>query len=104
LFYILDELGNVVPEPDTNKFLKWRRDNGDRCSLAFDSFGPVDVSTRFLCTEVGKSKNGKPLLWETMVFGGELEPIILHATYDNEEDAYKGHQVALTKYGLHIRN
>lgn len=68
--YILDEKGRPVPEPDLYKWGMWF-ESANR-SVADEIVNGARVSTVFL----GLNHNygeGEPLLWETMVFGGDLD-------------------------------
>jgi len=49
----------------------------------------VEVSTVFLGMDHGFDKNDKPILFETMVFGGELDEYMYR--YSSWEDAENGH-------------
>lgn len=65
----------------------------DRTSLADPDYGEVVVSTVFL----GIDHNygfGKPQLFETMVFGGELDQLMLDR-YSTWEEAEAGHEKAV---------
>jgi hypothetical protein len=66
--YILDDDGNPVPEPDLMRWGRWLR-TADR-SIASSQFGDVWVSTVFLGLN-HRFSEGSPLLYETMIFGGE---------------------------------
>jgi hypothetical protein len=53
--------------------------------------GDVRVSTVFLSLDHNWG-HGPPLLWETMVFGGELDgKCFRYASYDGPEGAVQGH-------------
>jgi len=72
--YILKD--NIpVPEPDLIKWGKWM-EKAD--SVAQDKVGEMLVSTVFLGLD-HQFGAGEPVLFETMVFGGE---------YDGEQDKY----------------
>ena len=69
--YILDENKNPVVEPDLLKWGTWMAAISKR-RVAFDEINGVEISTVFL--GLGDSfGNEPPVLWETMVFGGELD-------------------------------
>lgn len=89
MHYILDDQGNVEPA----ELLEWAKwfETANRI-LDKTKIGDVEVSTVFL----GINYNfygGTPLLWETMIFGGEHDQY--QDRYSSKEDALKGHQVAI---------
>ncbi len=66
--YVLNEAGEPILEPDLRK---WVRQFGQQENLvSLWSNGEVRVSTIFLGLDL---EPGQPSLWETMVFGGELD-------------------------------
>lgn len=69
--YILDNSGRPVREPDSLKWAEWfgfaNRTVGDT------TVGASRISTVFLGIDHNYSGNGRPVLWETLVFGGELD-------------------------------
>ena len=71
--YILNEKGNPVEEPDMLKWAKWFETANRR--VAHEKIGNAEISTVFL--GVNHSFGcGKPVLWETMVFGGIFDQSI----------------------------
>jgi len=68
--YILDEAGNVVEEPDLMKWAKWF-ETADR-HVRNEEIEDVRISTVFLGLNHAW-REGPPILWETMVFGGKLD-------------------------------
>lgn len=82
--YVLDAAGNPRPESDTRKWGEAFAD-GERRTVARDSVGEVDVSTVFLGMDHGWG-GALPVLWETMVFGGDL---------DGEQDRYTSREAAV---------
>lgn len=92
--YILDDKGEPVPEPD---LLPWGQgmEYGDRI-LAVDYVGKVRISTVFLGIDHGLSFIGSetaPVLWETMIFGGEHESY--QERYVSRSEALDGHRHAV---------
>lgn len=77
--YILNENGNPVAEPDLLKWAKWCEKTLDN-RVARDEIGDSLISTVFLSLDHNWG-SGPPILWETMVFGGEL---------DEEQDCCSG--------------
>jgi hypothetical protein len=70
--YILDAHGKPVPEPDVLKWGAWFEVSGEQRIVKQEMVGSSKVSTVFLGIDHGwRSK--APILWETMVFGGELD-------------------------------
>ena len=69
--YILDENKNPVLEPDLLKWGTWMSAISKR-RVAFDKINGAGISTVFLGLD-HNFDGGPPILWETMVFGGELD-------------------------------
>ena len=69
--YILDEEGNPVRAMNLFDWYRWY-ENACR-QVAEDNFGHVRVSTVFLGLNHNWREDGPPILWETIVFGGELD-------------------------------
>lgn len=82
--YVLNDLGEPVPEPDIQRWGEAFAD-GERRTVARDEIGDVAVSTVFLGMDHGWG-DGDPLLYETMVFGGPL---------DSEQDRYTSRAAAV---------
>jgi hypothetical protein len=66
--------------------------NGSRI-VAVDTIGDARVSTVFLGLDHNYSFEGPPVLWETMIFGGEHDSY--QTRYTSKDDAVKGHEEAL---------
>lgn len=77
--FILDETGNVKPESDLLRWGKWMQ-RGNRV-VKKETIGDVEVSTVFLGMNHNYNKEGPPIIWETMVFGG---------SHDQEQDRCSG--------------
>lgn len=103
--YILDDDGNPVPEPDTLRWAEWF-EHAEQRILQQDHIGDAFVSTVFLGLDHNYSRQGPPVLWETMWFQGERE-IILNGRirkfketrwmrrYTSRKDALRGHKRAV---------
>ena len=91
--YILSEEGKPVLERDLHKWAKWF-ETANR-HLAKDQVGDVRISTVFLGMDHGYSYGGQgnPILWETMIFGGEHDGWM--DRYDSADAAKKGHNAAV---------
>ena len=70
MYYILDEKGNPVAEPDIIKWSQWA-EKAER-HVGNDVIGNSIISTVFLGLD-HSFKDAAPILWETMVFGGSLD-------------------------------
>jgi hypothetical protein len=70
-YYILDENDRPVPEPDLRKWAAWFC-NVHKRRVAIETIDGVQISTIFLGMDHNWENSGPPILWETMVFGGEL--------------------------------
>jgi len=90
--YILAEDGRTpipCPGPD---LLAWAKRVDETRQTAKDTIGDVRVSTVFLGLDHQWGK-GPPLLWETMIFGGEHDDYC--DRYSSHEDAIAGHARAV---------
>ena len=85
-YYILVDKKPVACS-DTNQWLNFQRAS-DRI-VEKTKFGDVEVSTVFLGWEHGEDR-GHPILFETLVFGGEHDGHMLR--YTSWEDALEGHE------------
>jgi len=85
--YILDSNGNPVAEENSLAWGKWMQE-GERI-VAGTTIGNSDVSTVFLGLD-RRYGEGPPLLYETLVFGGELDGEM--DRYTTREEAERGHR------------
>ena len=91
--YILDDKGNAIPEPDLLKWAKWYEVDKNRI-VKQEMVGDVRVSTVFLSIDsLPLDSAGKPVLWETMIFGGEHDDY--QERYTSLSAAKAGHKKAL---------
>jgi len=89
--YIL-EGKEPIPEPDIEKWSEWFEE-ADR-HIGYDGVGvDIQVSTVFMGVDYRHSGVGKPLLFETMIFGGKHD--MYQERYTTWDEAEKGHEVAL---------
>lgn len=92
-----DADGNPVDLEDD--YIAWIRqwDDVEGRRVAYDELPGVTVSTVFLATDHNWRDTGDPILWGTMVFGGELDSE--QWRYTSEKDALVGHAkvVAMVK-------
>lgn len=92
MYYILDENGSPVAA-DLMTWARWF-ENGNR-RLALDDLGARGaVSTVFLGTDHNFRRQGEPVLWESMIFGGPLDQ--KQWRYTSRGRALRGH-AALVK-------
>jgi len=88
--YILDIDGNPLHEPDLMLWATWM-EFADR-RVAFDNLAEgVDVSTVFLGLDHNWGHHDLPILFETMVFGGEMDGEC--ERYSVRQEALDGHAV-----------
>lgn len=80
--------GEPFHECDINKWAEWFESAQNRQVERTQVAECVDVSTCFLGVGHGY-RQGEPVLWETMVFGGDLDGE--QERYTSEESARKGH-------------
>lgn len=95
--YILDKDGNPLLEPDLVKWAMWLEHSHvspdkDNRIVERDHIGDVRVSTVFLGLDYNFGE-GPPVLWETMIFGGEHDQYTRR--YDSRTDALAGHVKAV---------
>jgi hypothetical protein len=69
--YILNDDGDPVEEPDLMKWAFWLETAGDSRHSHFDEVGDVKISTIFMGLDYNWDFSGPPLLFETLVMGGE---------------------------------
>ena len=96
--YILD--GHApVHEPDILKWASWFEQAGrdGRRVVKKTRIGNVEISTVFLGLDHRFGRSGPPLLFETMIFGGEAdEDCWRYATWEQAEGGHE-EAVALVK-------
>lgn len=87
--WILTDEGHAVPCTDITEWAKWF-ETADR-QVAVTQIEDMKVSTVFLGLDYSFGMGDKPLLFETMVFGGK---------YDGEQIRYATYEAA--EYGHHV--
>lgn len=91
VWWILDDDGNPVCV-DIETFARW--DMTTERTVARDFVGSVELSTVF--TGINYAfHGGPPVLWETMIFGGEFDGY--GRRYTSADDARRGHAEAIAK-------
>ena len=91
--YILSPEGEPIPCHDLMAWGTFMQ-NAER-HVGDDHVGEIHVSTVFLGLDHSfGSKNAPPVLWETMIFGGEHDQY--QERYTSRDAALKGHATALT--------
>jgi len=91
MWYILDE-NNLPIKVSVFDAVDWLENNDDKVRLKQEHIGDIYISTVFLGLD--HAFNGEiPLLWETMIFGGENDQY--QERYSSYEDALDGHQKAV---------
>ena len=83
-YYVLDEGGNPVPEPDVLKWGKWY-ETAER-HVGNTDFGNISVSTVFLgMPHINKETGAENMLYETMVFADDaiLAALLEISEYDD---------------------
>lgn len=91
-WYILDNNNKPVAKP-VFEAAQWLEDNDHRRTVKRDEIGDILVSTVFLGLDHAWD-SGTPVLWETMIFGGEHNQY--QERYTSHKDALEGHEKALT--------
>ena len=91
MYYKLDENGH--PQPCSVKEWTTSFEDHETRIVAYNQIGDVTVSTVFLGLDHNFSGVGPPTLFETMIFGGELDQY--QERYATRDDAVAGHVKAL---------
>lgn len=94
MYWILDDGGEPVSVGDDVRAWSNWFSSGDKRQVGEDTVGDIRVSTVFLGLDHNFSGSGRPVLWETMVFGGEL---------DGEQWRYDSLQAAMQGHGEMLR-
>ena len=93
MWYTLDE-NNKPVKATIIQYSEWIEANPERKAVKQEHIGDVRISTVFLGLDHAWPKNDiTPVLWETMIFGGEHDQYM--DRYTSYEDALEGHQTAL---------
>jgi hypothetical protein len=90
--YILDENGNPKREDNTEVWGRWFENAAGRI-VKQDTVLDDRVSTVFLGLDHNYYREGPPILWETMVFGGPHDGYQMR--YSSKEEALLGHDLAV---------
>lgn len=91
MYYILDE-NNKPVKSNIEEFLKWEKEYLEKRVVGQETINDVRVSTVFLGLD-HSFMSEIPILWETMIFGGEHDQY--QERYESYEEALIGHQRAL---------
>ncbi len=92
-WYILNKNNKPIPKPALDASA-WLQKNDHRRIVKQDQVGDIFISTVFLGLDHAWDKAQGPILWETMIFGGEHDEY--QERYTSHEDALEGHEKALT--------
>ena len=90
-WYILDKNNKPVKSTIVDCG-EWLNKNPERKAVKQEHIGDVFISTVFLGLDHAWDSD-IPVLWETMIFGGEHDQY--QDRYTSVEDALEGHQIAL---------
>ena len=91
-WYILDENNKPIRSTIVDCG-KWLEENPERKAVEQEHIGDIFISTVFLGLDHAWDSE-IPVLWETMIFGGENDQY--QDRYTSVEDALEGHKKALT--------
>ncbi|HEY4720248.1 MAG TPA: hypothetical protein VII92_00260 [Anaerolineae bacterium] len=94
--YILD--GKTVVPADLMTWAKWF-ESADR-HVAQDQIGDARISTVFLGID-HQWGDGPPLIFETMIFGGEHDQYQTRSSTWDEAEAQHAEAIKLVKGGMH---
>lgn len=70
MYYILNEEGEPVEERNITRWALWFEKAAEKRTIANTTIGDICISTVFLGLDHSYGR-GSPLLYETMIFGGE---------------------------------
>jgi hypothetical protein len=90
--YILDENHNIAPV-DWGTWAKWYKESERHVGLT--RVGGVEVSTVFLSDDHNFGDSDRPVLFETLVFGGELDGE--RERYCTWQEAEAGHEAMVAR-------
>ena len=89
-FYILDEDGETPVRATPEECAVWLSANHHKCIVDKTVIGEHEISTVFLKLDHNMSMApGKPVLWETMIFGGKN---LVQERYTSLSEAKLGHK------------
>ncbi len=93
--YVLDERGNPMPANSLDEWSAWFGTHERHVALTEFAWGRVStvflgLDHNFLGSPVDDPLGYKPVLWETMVFGGPLDQEMRR--YNSREEAENGHR------------
>ena len=91
-WYILDENNKPVKAVSIMESAEQLEKNPERKAVKQEHIDDIFISTVFLGLDHAWDSD-IPVLWETMIFGGEHDQY--QERYTSYEDALKGHQTAL---------
>jgi hypothetical protein len=91
-WYILDNNNKPIPATSIIEAAEWLEKNPERKAVKQENIGDIFVSTVFLGLDHAWNST-TPILWETMIFGGEHDQY--QERYTSHEDALKGHEFAV---------
>jgi hypothetical protein len=92
MWYILDK-DNKPVKSTIIQHSEWIEANPERKAVKQEHIGDIFISTVFLGLDHSWNSD-IPVLWETMIFGGEHDQY--QDRYTSYEDALEGHKLALT--------
>ena len=91
-WYILEENNKPIKATSVIEAAEWLEKNPEKKAVKQEHIGDIFISTVFLGLDHAWDSD-VPVLWETMIFGGEHDQY--QDRYTSYEDALEGHQTAL---------
>jgi hypothetical protein len=92
MWYTLDENNKPIASSSIIEASEWMENNPEKKAVKQEKIGDVFISTVFLGLNHAWNSD-IPVLWETMIFGGEHDQY--QDRYTSYEDALEGHKKAL---------
>lgn len=104
LYILADDGKTPIPVEDVLVWARWYEQADKERRVGYDTIGDTEVSTIFLGIEHNFGIKGRPILWETMIFGGPLDHEM--GRYTSYDEALAGHEhwVELAKRSAHDRS
>jgi hypothetical protein len=95
VWYVLD---GHEPVPATSEQASALMLDITKRRVAHDIFGDVTISTVFVCLDHSTSEDNRPMLFETMIFGGKHDQYQTRCSTWAEAEAAHADAVALVKH------
>ena len=100
--YILNDAGEPVKVDDVAVWGQWFQGSAEQRRVALTELAPeIRISTVFLGADHGWRPGEPPILYETLVFGGELDGQM--DRYGTRDEAVAGHEAMVERARAALR-